>query len=106
MRSKELSNGLAAVLATLICTMLIGANAAAQTETVLHNFSPSGTAAAFPASSLIFDSAGNLYGTTGAGSGTNCGAGGCGTVFELSPKAGEGWTGKVLHNFTDNGKGG
>ncbi len=45
---------------------------------------------------LIFDDAGNLYGTTGAG-----GTYGYGTVFELTPAAGGGWTEQVLHNFND-----
>jgi len=31
---------------------------------------------------------------------------GCGTVFELLPKAGGGWTEKVLHNFSNDGKDG
>jgi len=106
MRGKRLSSKLAVVVAIVTSTMFMAANATAQTETALHSFNSSGTSAAFPASSLIFDTAGNLYGTTGDGSGTNCGAGGCGTVFELSPKADGGWTGKVLHNFTANGKDG
>ncbi len=42
---------------------------------------------------VIFDSVGNLYGTTYAG-----GANGAGTVFELSP-AGASWTETVLYNF-------
>jgi uncharacterized repeat protein (TIGR03803 family) len=75
-------------------------------ETVLHNFSLSAVGAAPPASSLISDASGNLYGTAGGGSGTNCGAGGCGTVFEMSPKQGDGWGMKVIHTFTNNGKDG
>lgn len=46
------------------------------------------------------DSSGNLYGTTYSG-----GAHGWGTVFELTPKAGGGWTEKVLHSFNINGNG-
>ena len=39
-----------------------------------------------PASDLVFDGTGDLYGTTeGGGSGTACGFYGCGTVFEVSP---------------------
>jgi uncharacterized repeat protein (TIGR03803 family) len=53
---------------------------------------------------LIFDSKGNLYGTTFLG-GMNCSAGGCGTVFELSPQGGT-WTEKVLYNFCSNQKDG
>jgi uncharacterized repeat protein (TIGR03803 family) len=64
------------------------------TEAVLHSFSNNGHDGFYPYSSLIFDAAGNLYGTTSAG-GDHKG----GTVFELSPAAGGGWTEFVLHNF-------
>ena len=43
---------------------------------------------------LIFDSTGNLYGTTSDG-----GSGGGGTVFELSP-SGDTWTFKLLYSFS------
>jgi uncharacterized repeat protein (TIGR03803 family) len=66
-------------------------------ETVLHTFldSPDG---ADPVSGLVFDQAGNLYGTTNRG-GTGCADGGCGTVFQLAP-SGSGWTETILHSFT------
>jgi len=60
-------------------------------ETVLHNFT--GPDGAYPYSGLIFDHAGNLYGTTGYG-----GANDMGTVFELSPN-GPGWTLTTLYDF-------
>jgi len=42
--------------------------------------------AAFPNTNLSLDKSGDLYGTTQAGgTGTGCGHGGCGTVFEVSP---------------------
>ena len=74
------------------------------TETVLYSFA-GGNDGSFPSSSLIFDKAGNLYGTTYAGGGSaNCGGtpGGCGTVFQLTPPATQGapWTETVLYNFT------
>jgi uncharacterized repeat protein (TIGR03803 family) len=46
-----------------------------------------------PVGSLIFDSSGNLYGTTQSG-----GAHGNGVVFELSP-SGSKWTEKILYSF-------
>ena len=55
--------------------------------------------------SLVLDTKGNLYGTTGAGGIASCGspldAPGCGVVFELSPPAsGHGaWTRTVLYTF-------
>ena len=59
---------------------------------MLHSFN--GTDGAWPQTSLIFDAAGNLYGTTHHG-----GVSGQGTVFELTPTGGGGWTEKVLYNF-------
>ena len=47
-----------------------------------------------PAGGLIFDSAGNLYGTTFDG-----GSGSGGTLFELSP-FGNSWTYKLLYSFS------
>jgi uncharacterized repeat protein (TIGR03803 family) len=64
------------------------------TETVLHSFNNSPTEGANPWAGLIFDAAGNLYGTTRAG-GTHS----YGNVFELSPQAGGGWTITELHQF-------
>lgn len=55
-----------------------------------------------PGGALLRDSAGNLYGTTGAG-GSNplgqCPSNGCGTIFKLSPSNG-GWTYTELYDFT------
>jgi uncharacterized repeat protein (TIGR03803 family) len=52
---------------------------------------------------VVFDKAGNLYGTTQYGGGHDCqpGFSGCGTVFELSPPAVEGgsWTETIPHSF-------
>lgn len=48
-----------------------------------------------PYAGVIFDSAGNLYGTT-KGGGTH----GVGVVFQLSPTAEGQWNEKVLHQFT------
>jgi hypothetical protein len=69
------------------------------TEQVLHNFGSPGDGAN-PAAGLVFDHAGNLFGTTGIG-GSSCNFNlGCGTVFELTPQSGGTWTEKVLYIFT------
>jgi len=68
-------------------------------ETVLHNFTGGADGASPYFSPVIFDGAGNLYGTAVGG-----GANGDGVVFELSP-TGDGWTETVLYNFADDGDG-
>jgi uncharacterized repeat protein (TIGR03803 family) len=76
------------------------------TEKVLHRFSNNGKDGYWPRANLILDASGNLYGTTVGGGSRSCTDGGCGTVFELTPKAGGEWTEKVLHSFSNNGKDG
>jgi len=50
--------------------------------------------------SLIFDQAGNLYGTTGTGGNPKqCGGSGCGLVYQLAPNGNGGWTEHVLYRF-------
>jgi uncharacterized repeat protein (TIGR03803 family) len=68
-------------------------------ETVIHRFNY--TDGATPAFDLISDEQGNLYGTTLAGGekDSGCSESGCGTVFELSPSAGGGWTYSLLYSF-------
>jgi len=59
-------------------------------ETILHTFT-GGTDGADPASGVVFDSAGNLYGTTGNGGGSQRG-----TVYKIDPSGNE----TVLHAFS------
>jgi uncharacterized repeat protein (TIGR03803 family) len=62
------------------------------TETVLYNFT-GGDDGGIPATGVVFDATGNIYGTTEAyGSLTG------GTVFSLTPSNGI-WTETVIHNF-------
>jgi uncharacterized repeat protein (TIGR03803 family) len=71
-------------------------------ETVLYNFCSAPNCADggwLFSSGLIFDSAGNLYGTGDSG-----GAYGYGVVFELSPVGGS-WTETVLYSFTGGSDG-
>ena len=73
------------------------------TETFPYVFG-GGTDAGTPYSSVIFDTTGNMYGTTYYG-GTvgGCGGDGCGTVYELSPGPNDTWTESVLHRFNNDG---
>jgi uncharacterized repeat protein (TIGR03803 family) len=66
-------------------------------KTVLYNFTGTSDDGAYPFSRLIWDKAGNLYGTTYKG-----GASGYGSVFELS-KSGKD---KVLYSFAGGADGG
>ena len=60
---------------------------------VLYSFAGGPSDGASPQAGVIFDQAGNLYGTTEFG-----GAYGYGTVYELTP-SGSGWTENVLYSF-------
>lgn len=84
------------------------------TESVLYGFT-GGADGAQPEARLIFDTAGNLYGTTIAGGfhlSANCNPAefdadkGCGTVFELTLNSDGTWTESVLYAFTGGKDGG
>jgi uncharacterized repeat protein (TIGR03803 family) len=64
---------------------------------VVHSFSPTDKAGSHPMGGLIRDSAGNLYGTTYAGSAHNLGA-----VFQMTPSLYlyDTWNMHVLHSFS------
>jgi uncharacterized repeat protein (TIGR03803 family) len=75
----------------------------AKKESVLYSFAE-GTDGGYPTSTLVFDTVGNLYGTTSMGGVPACD---CGTVFELSPVRGQDtWTETVLHRFKEKPDGG
>lgn len=101
MRFETFFIGLRPASAILTVTLLATNLGAFAQEKVLHSFSNNGRDGSSPLGSLIFDSVGNLYGTTRYGGAYNSGA-----VFELTPKAGGGWSEKVLHSFNDNNKDG
>jgi hypothetical protein len=94
-----------ALLIPLACSFLFADAFASGPQT--HNIQfVSGANGAAPTSTLISDSAGNLYGTTTEGGSAECNyhnseLDGCGTVFELSPPTTKGghWTYAVLHEF-------
>ncbi len=69
------------------------------TESAIYLFTGSGDGGN-PYSGVIFDNAGNLFGTTYTG-----GAHGYGTVFELTP-SGSGWTENTLYAFQSASDGG
>lgn len=70
------------------------------TQTVLYRFSGSNGDGSYPWAGVIFDSAGNLYGTTQLG-----GEFGYGTIYQLTP-SGSGWTEQVLYSFRRQQDGG
>jgi hypothetical protein len=88
----------ACLLAVTIASLMFsgGAWASGPTETTLYSFlgNPDGCN---PIGPVVFDKAGNIYGTT-----QYCGQLGNGSVFELSPPAipGGAWTEAVLYSFT------
>ncbi len=63
-------------------------------ETVLYSFK-GGSNGSAPISTLVSDSAGNLYGTTSDG-GDNCA---CGVIFKLAPNANGSWTESTPYRF-------
>jgi uncharacterized repeat protein (TIGR03803 family) len=67
---------------------------ASYTESVLYAFQ-GGTDGAEPQGRMVFDSSGNLYGTTAVG-----GANNDGTIFQLSPAQGGTWTETVIYSFS------
>jgi uncharacterized repeat protein (TIGR03803 family) len=75
---------------------------------LLHGFSEA-LDGKVPNGGLIFDAAGNLYGTTAYGGhlgGCTPEGRGCGTVFELTPSAGGVWTETILFEFESSGTAG
>jgi hypothetical protein len=84
-----------------ICAIILAMASVASAswkEKVLYSFQ-GGTDGSTPAGGVVFDTAGNLYGTTQQGGGTNCAPiSYCGTVFQLAKKGGS-WTETVLHVF-------
>lgn len=68
------------------------------TVKILHVFR--GRDGANPSAGVIFDAAGNLFGTTQAG-----GAHGAGTVFKLTPNSNGTWTETVIYSFTGGADG-
>lgn len=84
--------GTLTILAVMLCTLA----AAASSYKIIHKFAWAHS----PSGSLLFDAAGNLYGTAQSGGGTGCGGSGCGVVWELKHETNGTWTAIMLHAFT------
>jgi len=84
----------------LTLPMFAGSALAGDEERVLYSFeyAPDG---ANPEGNVVFDKAGNIYGTTPNGGSYVCVSGTCGTVFQLIPpkRHGDAWTESVLYSF-------
>jgi uncharacterized repeat protein (TIGR03803 family) len=73
----------------------------AWTEKVLYSFQ-AGSDGALPFGNVVFDAAGNIFGTTSIGGHSHVGCyAGCGTVYELSPNGDGTWKETVLHRLLD-----
>jgi uncharacterized repeat protein (TIGR03803 family) len=111
MLRKKFSRALGRALAVLAVAFIVtstftpGAWAANQYKT-LYRFR-GGADGSETRAVLIFDTEGNLYGTTIRGGDLNgCGGYGCGVLFKLAPNGGGSWTESVLHSFKDDQKDG
>jgi uncharacterized repeat protein (TIGR03803 family) len=95
-------NSRAYQLRLLILTLSIAilpATSSAQVYKKLFTFD-SQNVGIYPNGSLVFDSGGNLYGTTnGGGPACSSSSSGCGLVYELSP-SGSTWTETILYAFS------
>jgi len=98
MRIQKISPRLTVLLVFVAALFSTSIQAATQQAKLLHTFAGGTSDGEFPQSRLIFDTTGNLYGTTPLGGIYNSGV-----VFELTPQAGGGWTEKILYSFMNNG---
>jgi len=94
------SFALSTASAIFAVALLVTSAQAASSEKVLYSFT-GGADGSGPVAGLVFDAAGNLYGTAYSG-----GAKGFGTVFQLTPGSNGKWTQNVIHTFTGGNDGG
>jgi len=95
MRRKQFLAVFTGILVIVAVTLIFGGSVWAQsTYKTLYKFK-GGKDGNSPDAGVIFDSAGNVYGTTSFG-----GAYGNGTIYRLTPNVDGCWKEKVLHSFT------
>jgi len=101
MNNKRFLGAASAALMIVIAILTVAPSTLAQSKfKTLHKFT-GGKDGGRPVASLIFDAAGDLYGTTWGGGNSGCiGTVNCGVVFELTPSTDGSWKEKVLHRFT------
>jgi uncharacterized repeat protein (TIGR03803 family) len=94
MNYKKFSGAASAALMIVIAILMLAPDSGAQSEyKTLYKFK-GGKDGNGPQAGLVFDMAGNLYGTTESG-----GANKAGTVFKLTPTSAGGWTESVVYSF-------
>src|SRR5580698_8501749 len=81
---------------TVACALLAQAS---DRQNLIYNFNQN-SGGYGPGGTLFVDSSGNLYGAASEG---NISGFCCGTIFELSPKSGGGWTYSAIYTFTGIG---
>src|SRR5215471_8710219 len=104
MLTKMLSQMLSAALAVVSVVVAIDMSSqvawATDKETMLFSFGKGKAHGADPDAGLIFDPAGNIYGTTYSGGRHLCDYDyGCGTIFRLTHTSDGRWTAKTLYSF-------
>lgn len=95
MSGRKAVSAVAAVSVVLLLTLSSASPAWGASYKVLYKFRGKGDGQ-YPDAPLIFDAAGNLYGTTGPDDSRSNG-----TVFKLTPQPDGSWTEQVLYTFTD-----
>jgi uncharacterized repeat protein (TIGR03803 family) len=106
MRNKQCLEIIIGIVVIVAMMLLLESSAMAQVKfKTLYKFK-GGKDGRQPSSGLIFDHAGDLYGTTYGGGPNACDGYGCGMVFQLTPNGDGTWKRRLLHSFNYDGKDG